>query len=256
MKTAQKLIQFAETWEGKKESNGTHKEIIDVYNAFRPLPRGYKVKYNDAWCATFVSAVAIKLGYVDIIPPECSCLKMVEQFKALGVWVENENRIPNVGDIVFYDWQDNGNGDNKGNPDHVGIVKNVSRETFTIIEGNYNNMVMERVLWVNGKYIRGFAVPKYDTECEGVNTMQKYTVKKGDTLSKIANTFGTTSEAIRKVNTSLIKDVNKISVGWVLNIPISEGSEKDYEAIGRAFEKCWGDVENLDSYKELLKLMG
>lgn len=84
----------------------------------------------------------------------------------------------------------------------------------------------------------------------------KYTVKKDDTLSKIANTFGTSCEAIRKANTSLIKDVNKISVGWVLSIPVSEGYERDYEAIGRAFEKCWGDVENLDSYKELVELMG
>ena len=255
MKSAQKFIQLAETWKGKKESDGTHKEIIDVYNTFRPLPRGYKVKYTDAWCATFVSAVAIKLGYTDIIPPECSCVKMIERFKTLGVFIENENRTPNVGDVCFYDWQDDGKGDNKGNPDHVGIVTNVSRETFIVLEGNYNNSVKERVLQINGRYIRGFAVPKYDVECEGVNTMQKYIVQKGDTLSAIAKRFGTSVLDIMKANTEVLRNENVIGVGWVLNIPVSEGSENRYEAIGRAFEKCWGDVENLDSYKELMKLM-
>ena len=201
MKTARKLVEFANTWKGKKESNGTHKEIIDVYNTFKPRPRGYKVTYTDAWCATFVSAVAVKLGYTDIIPPECSCSKMIEQFKKLGVFIENENRTPNVGDIVFYDWQDDGKGDNKGNPDHVGIVTNVSRETFIVLEGNYDNAVKERVLQINGKYIRGFATPRYTSET------------------------------------------------------VSEGSESRYETIGRLFEKCWNDVENLDSYKELMKLM-
>lgn len=201
MKTAKKFVQFAETWKGKKENDGSHKEIIDVYNTFKPHPRGYKVKYTDAWCATFVSAVAVKLGYTDIIPPECSCRVMIEQFKKLGVYIENENRVPAVGDIVFYDWQDDGKGDNKGNPDHVGIVTDVSRETFIVLEGNYDNSVKERVLQINGRYIRGFATPRYTSET------------------------------------------------------VSEGSEKDYEAIGRAFEKCWGDIENLDSYKELIELM-
>lgn len=201
MVTAKKFVEFAGSWKGKKESNGTHKEIIDVYNSFKPHPRGYKVTYNDAWCATFVSAVAIKLGCTDIIPPECSCRVMVEQFKKMGVFIENENRTPKIGDIVFYDWKDDGKGDNKGNPSHVGIVTDVSRETFMTLEGNYDNAVKERVLQINGRYIRGFATPRYASET------------------------------------------------------VSEGSEKRYEAIGRAFEKCWGDVENLDSYKELMKLM-
>ena len=83
-KYASKVIEQAKTWIGRNETAGTHKAIIDVYNAHKPLARGYKVKYTDSWCATFVSAVAIKCGYTDIIPTECSCQQQIELFKKIG----------------------------------------------------------------------------------------------------------------------------------------------------------------------------
>lgn len=163
-KYANEVVKQAQAWIGKKESDGSHKEIIDVYNSHKPLARGYAVKYTDAWCSTFVSAVAIKLGYTDIIPTECGCEKHIQLFKNLGEWIEDENRIPNAGDIIFYDWEDNGVGDNTGNSDHVGIVEKVSGSTITVIEGNKNDAVGRRNIQVNGKYIRGYGVPKYDVE--------------------------------------------------------------------------------------------
>ncbi len=163
-KFANQVVKQAQAWIGKREGDGSHKSIIDIYNGHKPLARGYKVKYTDSWCATFVSAVAIKLGYTDIIPPECSCQKMIDRFKAIGAWIENENRTPQPGDIIFYDWQDNGSGDNKGWSDHVGIVEKVSGGTVTVIEGNYSNAVKRRNLAVNARSIRGYAVPRYDKE--------------------------------------------------------------------------------------------
>ena len=163
-KTASNVIKQANEWLGYNKKDGTFKTIIDVYNAHKPLARSYKVKYTDQWCATFVSAVAIKLGYTDIIPTECSCQKMIALFKKLGCWVENENRTPNAGDIIFYDWDDNGNGDDTGWADHVGIVEKVASGKITVIEGNYSNSVKRRTIAVNGKYIRGYGVPKYDVE--------------------------------------------------------------------------------------------
>ena len=161
---ANKVIEQALSWLGKNEKDGSHKEIIDIYNSHKPLARGYKVKYTDAWCATFVSAVSIKLGYTSIIPTECGCSKMIELFKDLGCWIEDESRTPNIGDIIFYDWEDDGKGDNKGTSDHVGIVEKVSNGKITIIEGNYSDSVKRRTLGVNGKYIRGYGVPKYSKE--------------------------------------------------------------------------------------------
>lgn len=150
------MVKQAKKWIGVKESDGTHKGIIDTYNEHRPLPRGYKVKYTDSWCATFVSACAIKAG-VDF-PFECSCGKMIEKFKQRGQWIEKDTYKPKKGDIIFYDWQDTGIADNLGWSDHVGIVEKVVGKTITVIEGNYNNAVKRRKIKVNGRYIRGYGV--------------------------------------------------------------------------------------------------
>lgn len=188
-KYASKVVEQAQAWLGSKEGSAGHKAIIDVYNAHKPLARGYKVKYTDAWCATFVSSVAIKLGYTDIIPTECSCSKMIELLKKLGTWIENENRTPNPGDIIFYDWQDKGTGDNAGSPDHVGIVEKVANGKITVIEGNYDGVnadsidgVERREISVNARYIRGYGVPKYDkpaTSQPWYAEAQKWVVEKG-----------------------------------------------------------------------------
>lgn len=163
-KTAEKFVAQAQKWVGRKESDGTHKEIVDIYNSHKPLARGYAVKYTDSWCATFVSAVSIKTECTDLVPTECSCQQMIELFKKIGCWVENENRTPNVGDIIFYDWDDNGSGDNTGWSDHVGIVEKISNGYMTVIEGNYNDAVGRRVIAVNARYIRGYGVPKFETK--------------------------------------------------------------------------------------------
>lgn len=165
-KYASKVVEQAKSWLGRNEKAGTHKLIIDTYNAHKPLARGYKVKYTDAWCATFASAVAIKLGYTDIIPTECGCEPMIKLFKEMGCWKENENVTPKAGWYIFYDWQDKGTGktDNKGGADHVGIVEKVVGSTIYVIEGNYSESVKRRTIAVNGRYIRGYGVPKYDKE--------------------------------------------------------------------------------------------
>lgn len=158
------FVNEARKYIGCKESNGTHKKIIDIYNSHKPLARGYKVKYTDEWCATFVSAMSVNCGYTSIIPTECSCQKQIDLFKGLGAWREDENYTPKAGDIIYYDWQDSGSGDNTGWSDHVGIVESVSGGMMTIIEGNYNCQVARRNIKINARYIRGFGVPKYTEE--------------------------------------------------------------------------------------------
>jgi len=157
----EKAVNTAKAWAGCKESNGTHKQIIDLYNSVKPLPRGYAVKYNDAWCATFVSAVGIAVGLSAIILRECGCGAMIDLYKAAGRWQENDAYVPDMGDVVFYDWQDTGKGDNIGYPDHVGMVCSVSGNTIKVIEGNKNDAVEYRDLQVNGRYIRGYGLPDY-----------------------------------------------------------------------------------------------
>lgn len=157
----QSVVDAAESWVGCKESDGSHKPIIDLYNSHNPLARGYKVKYTDPWCATTVSSAAIKANLTKIIPTECSCSAQIRLLQALGSWEENDAYVPKLGDLVYYDWEDTGKGDNTGAPDHVGIVTACDGKTITVIEGNKNNAVGYRKIPVNGQYIRGFGVPDY-----------------------------------------------------------------------------------------------
>ena len=169
-KYASEAVKLIQSWEGIKEGSAGHKEILAIYNSQKPLPRGYKMTTKDAWCAATTTAVAVKLGYTDIIPCECSCARLIEKAKAMGIWVENENVTPKPGWLCIYDWDDSGRGDNKGAPEHVGMVEKVSRGEFVVVEGNYSNSVKRRNLEVNGRYIRGFIAPKYDAEKKPAKT--------------------------------------------------------------------------------------
>lgn len=155
------IVAIMEDWVGLKESNGSFKPIIDLYNSHKPLARGYKVKYTDHWCATTVSAAFIKAGLTDIGLTECSCAKMIELYKKIGRWQEKDSYSPAPGDIIMYDWNDDGKGDNTGHPEHVGIVSKVLGKTITVIEGNKNEAVGKRAMKVDGKYIRGYCLPDY-----------------------------------------------------------------------------------------------
>lgn len=230
----QKVVSIAQSYIGCKESDGSHRKIIDLYNSHKPLARGYAMKYTDAWCSTFASAVAIAAGLTDIIPTECGCEKHIQLFKNIGSWQENDAYVPSPGDYVFYDWDDNGAGDCTGSADHVGIVEKVSGQTITVIEGNYSNSVKRRNISVNGRYIRGYGVPKYSSKATGgssggttgSNTGSSgntasgevvYTVVAGDTLSKIAARYGTTYQKLAEYNG--ISNPNVISVGQKIKIP-------------------------------------
>lgn len=161
-----KVVDVMRGWLGWSEANGKFRSIIDLYNTQRPLPRGYAVQYDDEWCATCVTAAGIQAGLHDIILGECGCGKMIELYRAVGRWEENDAYRPEPGDIIMYDWQDTGEGDNTGGADHVGIVEKVVGNTITIIEGNKGESVARRTLAVNGRYIRGYCLPDYASKAE------------------------------------------------------------------------------------------
>ena len=157
----QKFVNKAIEYVGVAEGSSKHKYIIDTYNKIVPLPVNYKVKYTDAWCATFVSAIAKLCGLLDVVPAECSCNRQIALAKKMGIWVENDAYVPKIGDIILYDWDDNGIGNDTGSSEHVGIVVSVSGNTIKVIEGNYNDKVGYRNIAINGRYIRGFICPKF-----------------------------------------------------------------------------------------------
>ena len=157
-----------------------HHWVVDTYNSIKPLPRGYVLQYSNYWCAATVSAVFHSLGYDDLA--ECSCVMMVKKAKNLGIWEENDAYIPKEADVILYDWEDDGKGDNKGEPNHIGIVieVNEAKKTFVVREGNKNNSLGNREMKINGKTIRGFITPNYEEEYDMPQ------IKKGDKGKAVA----------------------------------------------------------------------
>lgn len=230
----QKYVNVIMGWNGAKEGGSVHKHIVDTYNTIVPLPRGYRLKVTDAWCAGTSSAGAQEAGMTDIIPVECSCYYLIEAAKKMGIWVENDAYTPNLGDLVLYDWDDGTNyaaTDNTGSPEHVGVVCKVYSGGFDVIEGNKNNAVGIRRMKVNGRYIRGFICPKFESKTTAGRSSSSnsggassgvtgtYTVKAGDSLWKIAAEQlgdGSRYGEIKAAN-GLTSD--SIHVGQILKIP-------------------------------------
>ncbi len=131
----------------------THDKVVNIYNSINPLPRGYKLQYSDAWCASYVSAVLHLCGYDAIA--ECSCVVMTKRAKELGLWKTSAYK-PQVGDIIMYDWNNN------NVPNHTGIITDVINNTLTVIEGNKSGAIGYRTLNITSKYIEGYIVPPYD----------------------------------------------------------------------------------------------
>ncbi|MGH1818000.1 CHAP domain-containing protein [Enterococcus casseliflavus] len=158
--SANTILTEARKYLGTVMGTTSHKNIVDKYNATKPLPVGYQVKYTDDWCDTFVSFIGIKTGATDLIGRECGVQRHIDFFKSKGIWIEDGKIIPKAGDIVCFNWDDSTQ-PNDGWADHIGIVESVNNRVITTIEGNYGGMVKRRTIPVGWRYIRGFARPKY-----------------------------------------------------------------------------------------------
>lgn len=195
-----KVVDIMRSWVGAKEGGAVHHAIIDAYNTITPLPRGYRMSYTDAWCAATVSAAGHLAGYDDIMPAECSCGRMIELYRALGRWEESDAYVPEEGDLIMYDWDDSGSGDNTGAPEHVGMVETVENGKITVIEGNASDMVKRRTLAVNGRYIRGYCLPDYASKATPEAAPEPvYREPRYNTMAEIESLVGFAAPTVRKL---------------------------------------------------------
>ena len=100
-------------------------------------------------------------GLRAVLLPHVNCDGMIAAYRAAGRWIEDDDYLPQPGDVIFYDWDDSGAGDNAGSSDHVGIVAEVVGLSIRVIEGNKSDAVGWRTIQRGGRYIRGYAVPDY-----------------------------------------------------------------------------------------------
>ena len=205
-----KVANYMVPYIGISMGSAKHLEILNVFNNSGLCSR-YKMTKYDAYCATAASAAFIanglagKQGSGSLFEcVECGCSRMINHAKNQGIWVESDSHKPNVGDLIMYVWSDSGSGDNKNAPDHVGVVKSVSGNTFKVIEGNMSGgTVGYRTMTVNGRYIRGFITPNYAKFATGAVTENTAPVTPAPTTPSVSTP--TTSSA----STSSSSSINK-----------------------------------------------
>lgn len=199
-----KVANWLVPYIGIKEGSTSHLKIIKVFNDSKLCSR-YTMTKNDHWCATSVSAAFIANGLAGAPGSgklfqcvECSCGYMVSLAIKQGIWVEKDEYVPKIGDVILYDWDDSGVGNDTGWPEHIGIVISVNgTSSFKVIEGNMNDSVGYRTLKVNGRYIRGFITPKYanfatkEPVVENTTTKPTTTTKPSTGLNKTCKFKGT-----------------------------------------------------------------
>ena len=75
-------------------------------------------------------------------------------FKGNGQW-QDRNYDPQAGDIIFFDWE----GD--GETDHVGIVEKCENGVVYTVEGNSGDACRQKQYTVGSSSIYGYGVPAY-----------------------------------------------------------------------------------------------
>lgn len=122
----------------------------------QPYWTWYGYNYRVEWCAIFVSWCAEQCGYIDagLIPRFEGVRPGAEWFKDSGQW-QGRDYAPRPGDIIFFDWE------NDGLADHVGIVKSCENGVVLTIEGNSGDACRENSYPVGSTVIYGYGVPLY-----------------------------------------------------------------------------------------------
>lgn len=93
----------------------------------------YGDPYGD-WCAMFVS-FCLHYAQVEDFPLDANCVHWIQELKKLECYAPAEEYTPRPGDLVFFDW------DEDGQSDHVGLVEELKDDTLITIEGNASNRV-------------------------------------------------------------------------------------------------------------------
>ena len=147
---------------GRAFTSGGNQAIVEVAltqlgnEGGQPYWSWYGFGGRVEWCACFASWCADQCGYLEsgIIPKFSLCLDGVNWFKGKGQW-QDKNYEPQAGDLIFFDWG------NDGSIDHVGIVEKCENGTVYTVEGNSGDACKQQSYPVGSSSIYGYGCPAY-----------------------------------------------------------------------------------------------
>ena len=147
---------------GRAFTSGGNQAIVEVAltqlgnEGGQPYWSWYGFEGRVEWCACFVSWCADQCGNIEsgIIQKFAGCVDGSNWFKGNGQW-QDRNYEPQAGDIIFFDWE----GD--GETDHVGIVEKCENGVVYTVEGNSGDACRQKQYTVGSSSIYGYGVPAY-----------------------------------------------------------------------------------------------
>ena len=108
------------------------------------------------WCAAFISWCADQCGYIDTgLVEYTAAADPTYYIQREQYFTRSEGYAPLPGDLIYFDWEQD------GEIDHVGIVEYVQEGIVYTIEGNSGDAVQTLSYYLNDPQIDGFACPAY-----------------------------------------------------------------------------------------------
>ena len=162
---AQDLLAVARTQLGYRASEVNF--IVDEQGNRQGYTRygaWWRASYS-GWCAMYVSFCLNYAGVPECrVPREANCQYWVRDLKEKGLYDDAADGEPEVGDLIFFDW------DGRGSAGHMGIVSKVEDSKVMVIEGNHLKPVCEREYDLSLESICGYgrvsrACKIYREEC-------------------------------------------------------------------------------------------
>lgn len=115
----------------------------------------YGFKSREDWCALFVSWCEDQCGYLEaglapkfaLVSDGADWFVLRDQWRLMG-------DTPEPGDLIFFDW------DQDGGRDHVGIVTGVVDDKVFTVEGNSSDLCRQKRYAIDDPVIYGYGVIK------------------------------------------------------------------------------------------------
>lgn len=151
--------------------------LVDVaisqigYKEYQGNNNMYGVWYgmnNQPWCDIFVSWCAHEAKIQELIPKSSYVPDRLTYYKQRNAYFKRGSYTPKPGDLVLFDFNNN------GTPDHIGIVEKVQGNTLYTIEGNTTGSgessngdgVYRKSRSLTSSGVLGYCVPAYKEEEE------------------------------------------------------------------------------------------
>ena len=157
---AENVIAVAKSQIGYTESTANYTVLDDgaATKGYTRYGEWYGDPYGD-WCAMFVSFC---LHYAEIptksVPSKVSCSQWIKKLTKKNMYADAEKYTPQIGDIIFFDYEQDGTADHVGLVEKTELDDNGATTSVTTIEGDSDDAVKRNTYAISDTSIMGYGI--------------------------------------------------------------------------------------------------